>query len=75
MTDTLTVASVSHDPRAEALFGQWNIAFELKEILIDEVRLLDGAQVRDVANIAPSEGVEDTPLKCGQGPISHLWCS
>lgn len=67
MADTLTVASVSHDPRAEALFGQWNIAFELKEILIDEVRLLDGAQVRDVANIAPSEGVEEYATQMRSG--------
>lgn len=67
MTDTLTEGSRTHDPRAEALFAQWNIAYELQEVPIDDVRLLDGAQVRDVANIAPSEGVEEyaTQMRAG----------
>jgi hypothetical protein len=56
MSATLTE---SQDPRAEALFASWNLGFELTEFGTDEIRTLDGAQVRDLGNIAPDEGIEE----------------
>jgi hypothetical protein len=66
MATTLTEANL--DPRAEKLFRDWNMKFQLEPAYpIADIRRLDGAQVRDVGNIAPEEGVAEyaTQMKAG----------
>jgi hypothetical protein len=64
MTDTLTDR---RDPRQESLYLSWNIPFELVELPLADIRVLEGAQVRDLGNIAPSEGVTEyaTHMRAG----------
>lgn len=57
------------DQRFEALFSRWNLNFEfIPELsLTDDLKVLDEAQVRDLANIGPSEQVDQYALQMKQG--------
>jgi ParB-like chromosome segregation protein Spo0J len=63
----MSTEDTPRDARIEALWLSWNIPYELKEFELAEIRTLDGAQVRDLGHIAPSEGVEEyaTQMKAG----------
>ena len=61
----------NRDPRAEALFAQWNIPVELnQDFPIDGIRRLDGAQVRDLGHVAPEEGVQEYAMQMSSGACS-----
>ncbi len=69
MSNTLPEAE-NRDPRAEALFAQWNIPVELKQgFPVAEIRRLDGAQVRDLGHIAPDEGVQEYATQMRSGAM------
>ena len=69
MSTTIAEAQ-NRDPRAEALFAQWNIPFELNhEFSIADIRRLDGAQVRDLGHIAPEEGVQEYATQMRSGAL------
>ena len=69
MSSTLTGAE-NRDPRAEALFTQWNIPFELNQAFpVADIRRLDGAQVRDLGHIAPGEGVQEYATQMRSGAL------
>ena len=60
----------NRDPRAEALFAQWNIPVELnQDFPIDDIRRLDGAQVRDLGHVAPAEGVQEYAMQMSSGAL------
>ena len=60
----------NRDPRAEALFAQWNIPFEVNpEFPVADIRRLDGAQVRDLGHIAPGEGVQEYATQMRSGAL------
>jgi len=67
---SLTVGAENRDPRAEALFAQWNIPVELnQEFRIADIRRLDGAQVRDLGHVAPEEGVQEYATQMRSGAL------
>ena len=69
MSTTIAEAQ-NHDPRAEALFAQWNIPFELDhEFSIADIRRLSGAQVRDLGHVAPEEGVQEYATQMRSGAL------
>ena len=69
MSNTMTGAE-NRDPRAEALFTQWNIPFELNQAFsVADIRRLDGAQVRDLGHIAPGEGVQEYATQMRSGAL------
>lgn len=57
------------DARFEAVFSRWGLEFEyVSELsLSDELEVLDGAQVRNLSNIAPMEQVDQYTLQMKQG--------
>jgi hypothetical protein len=60
----------NRDPRAEALFAQWNIPVELNPAFpIADIRRLDGAQVRDLGHVAPGEGVQEYATQMRSGAL------
>ncbi|MGP8204517.1 MAG: hypothetical protein ACLQVK_00425 [Acidimicrobiales bacterium] len=69
MSTTVTTTD-NRDPRAEALFAQWNIPVELDpEFPVATIRRLDGAQVRDLGHIAPGEGVQEYATQMRSGAL------
>ena len=63
----MSIDDKTRDARIEALWLSWNVPNELVEFPIEDIRTLEGAQVRELGHIAPSEGVEEYALQMKGG--------
>ena len=58
------------DPRYEAKFQEWNLEYRLEpEFPIDQIRVAEWAQVRDVMHIAPQDEIEEYRQQMANGAM------
>lgn len=67
MPDTVTTLG---DTRFEAVFDRWNLTYDLvSEMALDDIRVVDEAQVRQIANIGRKETVEQYAISMKGGAV------